>query len=266
MQIEQGTLDLVQGNQFSENDLVPGQERSVAIISEPFVRANNLTIGSTFSMYHFVTYPDEYGNTSDWGLTTDSDIYAQVGMTFEVVGLYDIIIDPEARPHFWGSDSIIGEINTIYIPNWAIEDIAIRTRDAERSVWDAVDMEIPFWIWLNLQEEQVQAGSLTSLFVLEDPIEIDNFKANATKLLPPHYFFVDLAHTFEPIASSMEMMRNIADWILYLSIGAAMLVLSLLIILFLHDRRFEIGVYLALGEKKGKVISQILTEVTIILL
>lgn len=265
MQIEQGALDLVQGSQFSQNDLVPGQERSVAIISEPFARENNLTIGSIFSLYNFITYPDEHGDTSIWGHTEDSDdIYARIGLEFEIVGLYDIPIDPEARLDFWGTDdSIMGAINTIYIPNWAIEDIATRTRDAELSVWDSVDMEMPFGIWLDLQEEQIQTGDLTSLFVLEDPTEMNDFKAVATELLPPHYYFVDLSNTFKPISSSMEMMRDIADWVLYSSIGATLLILGLLIILFLHDRRHEMGVYLALGEKKGKIISQVLTEVVV---
>jgi len=263
MQIEQGALDLVQGSQFSQDDLVAGQERSVAIISEPFARVNNLTIGSIFSMYNFITYPDEYGNTLNWGITEDDGIYAQVGMEFEVVGLYDILIDSEARLGFWGTDSIMGEINTIYIPNWTIEDIATRTLNAERSVWDAVDMEIPFSTWLDLQAEQVQTGTLTSLFVLNDPTETESFKATAAELLPPHHYFVDLSNTFEPIASSMEMMGDIADWVLYSSIGATLLILGLLIILFLHDRRYEMGVYLALGEKKGKIIIQVLTEVVV---
>jgi len=40
-----------------------------------------------------------------------------------------------------------------------------------------------------------------------------------------------------------------------------LIILSLLITLFLRDRKHEIGIYLALGEKKGKIITQILTEV-----
>jgi len=41
-------------------------------------------------------------------------------------------------------------------------------------------------------------------------------------------------------------------------------VLSLLIVLFLHDRREEIGIYLALGEKKSYVVLQIFLEIFII--
>jgi len=264
MQIEHGSLELVDGNQFTENDLLqqPGQVHSVAIISEPFARKNGLTVGSVISLYRFVTYPDTSGYTGFWGDRVE-DIYAQIEMTFEIVGLFDIPVDPDARSNFWGEAAEEVELSVIYVPNWTIEDIATRSREAERSVWEIADMEIPFWTWLHLQEEEVQTGVLTMLFVIEDPMEIANFKDIATEMIPPYYHFVDLSHIFEPIVSSMEMMRDMADWILYASIGATLLTLSLLMILFLYDRRHEIGVYLALGEKKGKIMSQILIEVVV---
>lgn len=256
MQIDQGTLVLVQGNQFSQNDLIPGQVRSSAIISEAFAQTNNLTIGSIFSLYDFVMYPNEYKDTSGWGRTEDY-IYAQIGMEFEVIGLFDIPTEPDAKPDPWGLDPRMDHINSIYIPNWAIEDILARTHVAQLSVWETVDMDIPFWM------DDEHEALITPLFVLENPADIDNFKAVATQLLPPHHHFVDLSSTFNDITVSMQMMQNTADWILYVSIGAMLLILSLSITLFLRERRYEMGVYLALGEKRGRIIGQVLTEVVV---
>jgi putative ABC transport system permease protein len=45
---------------------------------------------------------------------------------------------------------------------------------------------------------------------------------------------------------------------------AFLLVLGLLITLFLRERKHEMGVYLALGEKRKNIIFQILTEVVVI--
>jgi len=263
VQIDHGTLGLVQGNQFSQNDLIPGQAQSVAIISEAFAQTNDLTIGSILSLYNFVMYPDEYGNITGWGRIED-DIYARIGMEFEVIGLFDVFvdIDPDAEPDPWGLCPRMDQINGIYIPNWVIEDISTRTSAAHLSVWDSADMEVPFWVIWDLQDER--EASVTSLFVLEDSADIDNFKVAAADLLPEYHYFVDLSNAFSDIASSMETMQNIADWTLYVSIGAMLLILSLLIILFLHDRRYEMGVYLALGEKKGRIISQVLIEVAAI--
>ncbi|NLC34162.1 MAG: FtsX-like permease family protein, partial [Erysipelothrix sp.] len=44
------------------------------------------------------------------------------------------------------------------------------------------------------------------------------------------------------------------------------LILSLVIVLFLRDRKHELGIYLSLGDKRTKVVSQILMEVMMIAL
>ena len=62
----------------------------------------------------------------------------------------------------------------------------------------------------------------------------------------------------------MSTLQNIRNWVFYGSIGATILILSLLITLFLYDRRQEMGIYLALGEKKNKIIFQILLEIMVI--
>lgn len=261
LQIDQGDLVLIEGSQFSQDDLIPGKESSVAIVSEAFAHTNNLTIGSMFSLYDFVMYPDEYGNISSWG-RTEADVYAQAGMEFEVIGLFDITVAPDAEPGSdpWGFDPRMDQINGIYIPNWVIEDILTRSRIAQISVWESVNMEQPLLIQYFQDDEQ--EAEVIALFVLNDPADIENFKAAATELLPTSYhYFVDLSSEFDQISSSMEMIQNIAHWVLFASIGATLLVLSLSIILSLQDRRYEMGVYLAQGEKKVKIIIQILLEV-----
>lgn len=59
----------------------------------------------------------------------------------------------------------------------------------------------------------------------------------------------------------MANLEWIASIILYVAIAATILILSLLITLFLRDRRHEMGIYLSLGERKFKIALQILSEV-----
>lgn len=271
IQFEQGLLELIQGYQFSETDLISGQEHSVALISVPFAQVNNLTIGSFVSLYHFVMYPDEHGNTS-WARHED-EVYEAVGMEFEVVGLFDLPASLDVESDTMETDLRLRILDTIFIPNWTIEDISYRTNLASRSVWDEVDMEMPFSVWWDLggpryQEEATLKtlidSSLTYLFMLDNPSDMDVFRATTEALLPEYHYFVDLSYTIGPIVSSMEFMREIADWIFYGSIIATLIVFTLLILLFLRDRREEIATYLALGEKKIKVISQIMLETLMI--
>jgi len=263
--IEQGVIDLVQGNQFSSSDLNPGGERSVAIVSEAFANQNGLSLGSILTLYNVITYPNEDGEIW-WGWGADffseENIHELVTTQFEIVGLYDIPLDPDAAPHSQEWWDRMDSLNRIYVPNWALEDNMRRTSLARQESFVARDLEVPqHWV-ANTGDEDEESG-VVSLFVLENPAYIDDFRAAAEPLLPEYHRIEDLSSTFDDIASSMETMQNIANWILYVSIGATLLILSLLITLFLRDRRYEMGVYLALGEKKGRIISQILLEVLV---
>lgn len=261
IQIEQEMIELVAGRTFAENELIPGEYQSVALISEAFANENNLSIGSIFELYSFVFFPREDEELMFWRaeLFADENIYARVGVEFEVIGLYDVPIDSER-------DTIgnrrnrdrIDDLGIIYVPNWAIEDVTRRQNIAEEAAWDAVDFENPFGNYRMPSETRV-----TPVFVLGDPAYLDNFKNAAEPLLPEFHFFNDLSSAFDEIATSMVNLQNIADWVLYVAIGATLLILGLVITLFLYDRRHEIGIYLAIGEGKRNIITQILLEIVI---
>jgi len=262
IQMEQEMIELVEGREFEENELIPGEYQSVAIISEAFANENNLLVGSIFELYSFVFFPQEDEEFLVWSaeLFADENIYARVAVEFEVIGLYDIPIDSERDDMGYRRNrDRVADSGLIYVPNWAIEDVFRRESIAAEAVWDAVDFENPWDGDFEIPSET----RVTPVFVLGDPAYLDDFKTAAEPLLPEFHFFDDLSSAFDEIASSMVNLQNIADWILYSSIGATLLILSLVITLFLRDRRHEIGIYLALGEKKGNIITQVLLEIVI---
>jgi len=269
--IDQGTIELVQGNQFSENDLIPSGERSVAIVSEGFANVNNLSLGSVFVVYEHIMFPeiDEDGEMWGWGCWgahcyEDENIYTRIDMEFEIIGLFDAPLDDGVDSNSQEYWDRMRALNFIYVPNWSLEDVSTRIFDAQRTMWESLDVDTPEWFMRDpdADDDEFQMW-VVPVFVLEDPADMDAFREEAGEFLPPGQVFVDLSSAFDDIASSMETMQTIANWILYVSIGATLLILSLLITLFLRDRRHEMGVYLALGEKKGKIISQILIEVIV---
>ena len=52
--------------------------------------------------------------------------------------------------------------------------------------------------------------------------------------------------------------------ILWTAIGASVIILSLLVTLFLRERKREVGILLALGEKRGRIVFQFLFEVMLV--
>jgi len=264
-----GNFQLVQGRQFEDQDLEPGSQTSHIIVSTEFANQNNLSIGSMVSLNNYVMFPDENGDMWGWGpdFWTEENIYAQIGLEFEIIGLFEVpAIEDDSDPWSQENQNRIRSLNSIFTPNWALEDIMRRTEQAHITVWDATDVERPDWMGQILDDEEREETQMhiIPLFLLNDPDDIESFIEAANEYLPSDYWQLEFrSGGFDDISSSMETMQTIANWILYVSIGATLLILSLLITLFLRDRRYEMGVYLALGEKKGKIISQILLEVVV---
>lgn len=105
---------------------------------------------------------------------------------------------------------------------------------------------------------------INPIFVLKEAGDLEVFKTESMAELPEYYTIADNSKEFSTVTAPMSNMGWIAGIILYVAIGATVLILSLLITLFLRDRKHEMGIYLSLGERKRKIAGQILTEVMMI--
>jgi len=261
VQFQQESINLVSGRQFEEHEMIQESKRIPAIVSEKFAIENNLHLSSDFELYQIVLLPNDanVSGRNQWWL--DQSNYEKVEITFEIIGLFDVPVP--ASEGMW--DDLWQEmytLNTIYMPNWAVEIYTTRAREIMISNWSSIEDGIP--IWIRNEETTISLfPDLFSLFILKNPQNINEFKELAEPLLPEFHEFEDLAYTIAPLSRAMVSMQNISNWILFASIASVILILSLLITLFLHDRRYEIGVYLTLGEKRIKIIMQVLLEVVI---
>ncbi|GAA4076861.1 FtsX-like permease family protein [Amphibacillus indicireducens] len=59
-------------------------------------------------------------------------------------------------------------------------------------------------------------------------------------------------------------MSTLSRYVLMAAIFATILIAGLVVLLFLRDRKHELGIYLSLGEKRSRVIGQILIEVMVV--
>ena len=262
IQIEQEAIRMVQGRQFESHEQTPSSDRVAAIVSEDFVNLNNLSLNSVFTLSEWIlSEPNDWGDVRPWDIDefAEENLHTRIDLEFEIVGIFELgdRINENDHDEDWRR---LEQLGTIYIPNWAIEQVARQIDQEIIYVFENSGTEIPPWMSTTDEENELQ---VTPIFVLEDPGYMEDFREQAAIYLPEFHQFEDLSSAFDDIASSMATMSTIADWILYVSIGATLLILSLLITLFLRDRRYEMGVYLALGEKKGKIVTQILMEVLV---
>jgi len=256
VELQQGFVEMVDGRTFTEDELANGS--SVVVLSRLFAEQNDLSVGDVvvFENAVFDIYSDPIER---W-------VYKLHEL--EIVGLFDLIAINEVDFYDMNFDSsifrwdfsearAINVLNQIYLPN-----AMIREMDHFSSYNQARLTEYHGWE----VDWDVEGTSLliNPVFVLSDPLDLGSFRSEAQLLLPELWLLEDASNRFDPISGTMTMMRDMADGILLAAVVAGLLVLGLLITLFLHDRRHEVGIYLALGERKGRVVGQILTEVVMI--
>ena len=101
---------------------------------------------------------------------------------------------------------------------------------------------------------------------MKNPEDLEKFKQEAQALLPKHYIAYASSDNYDNIAGPVKSMSKIAGYVLIAAVSASVMVITLVVLLFLRDRKHELGIYLSLGEAKVKVVLQALVEVFIIAL
>lgn len=270
-EIRENILEIVNGrDSFTSEELNNSNTLPPIMISQQLAQLNNLSVGSIIDLEFNVMRPQpaEFGLGGNWDDNWNMDsenIFATESFQFEVIGLFNIVEDENIEP---GSSEYMDAQfqawqmnNTIFTPNHVAEQLndfqITNMLEAARELLDGTGMTVEEIFGADFGE----VTPVESVMELSDPRYLEEFRAMAEELLPEHWYVTDLANAFGDISSSMETMQGIARWILWVSLGATLLILSLLITLFLRDRRYEMGVYSALGERKAKVISQILLEI-----
>ena len=266
LQFTQGVLEIMDGRLPTEAELSSDSEMIPILIPQPLALINDLQIGSSLEMFSTIPYRGSNCH-SIYGFHSRCEYYehiayARKGVEFKVIGTFDWV-NREHQSRDQGEDlRLLRELmQTVFIPTHVAEEVT--TWASQELLRIALEEG-----WITDEAEFQSAFSPDdfprNIFVLEDVTFIDDFRTVASDMLPDLVVVNDLSNTFSDIAPSMETLEMIANQILIFTIMATTLILSLLILLFMYDRRFELGVYLALGERKIKIIVQVATEVLII--
>lgn len=239
LDIVNGNASLVQGRTFNETEITNADY--VALISDKVAQQNNIFVGdviylqNTFSMWKEDNTVEEYKRD----------------IALEVIGIFTPKVEQSDENNGGWIDYT--PFNRIYVPNgvvqaetrWLNEQYAIAYPDS------------------NIKIDQIY---ITPTFVLNNPEDVESFRTEAKSLLPDYYKVTVSSDAYDSVAGPIKFIGSLSNIILYVAIGATILILSLVVILFLRDRKHELGIYLALGESKSKVVGQILIEVVSIAL
>ncbi|MBZ3766191.1 ABC transporter permease [Bacillus cereus] len=142
----------------------------------------------------------------------------------EIIGIYE---SKEEAPSFGGqSFALLEPANQIYVPY---------------SVMNSLE---------------------NAIYSLKDPKDIDAFKEEAKKLGLPAYYDLDAQdNVYKQMIGPIENIASFSKTIVIMVSIAGATILGLIIMLSIKERRKEMGILLSIGEKKWKLMGQLLVEV-----
>lgn len=110
-----------------------------------------------------------------------------------------------------------------------------------------------------------KAESVT--FIMNNPAKASAFIKQAKKLISTSKFSLTTDDsTYQSLLTPLNNVKSFANKIVWLVTIAGTIILALIVILMIRERRYEIGVLLSMGEKRWKVISQFFTEMFVVLI
>lgn len=112
-----------------------------------------------------------------------------------------------------------------------------------------------------------KTGTLGSaIFNLENPEDSEKFVKEATKLIDTDKFEVQSNDAiYQQMLQPLNNISSFSKNIVILVTLAGAIILALIVMLMVRERRFEIGVLMSLGESKGKIVMQFFTELFMIM-
>ncbi|MFE4612636.1 ABC transporter permease [Streptomyces niveus] len=153
--------------------------------------------------------------------------------TFEIIGLYE---DPRPDPSQWVAPSEL-VANQVYAPAPAVSALGFGTKP------------------------------VTAVFKIGSPERAERLHAEAARVLGGDGFRFDVNDkAFRDQVLPLRRVGAFAGSLLWLIALSGAVILGLIVLLTIKERRDELGMLLALGEKKWKLIGQHTVEVTALLL
>ena len=253
--IQSDLSELVSGRVFTAEEMKPADPwDSVAMISQQLAELNGLKVGdfitleNNFYRYQLMGYEHHWGHYPDESIV-DYELY-----TLKIIGLFDPVVIPDFASYM----QEVHANNGIIVPLPVVHSITdfIQERRYQDQLSHGDDAELLL----------AANAPHRNIIFLSDATYIPSFIEKAQDLLPLGYQIATFSNSvlaLERFDDSIDLFQSLSIQALWLTTSVAIVALVLVISLSLRDRKSEIGIYLALGEKKANVAKQMLLELLI---
>lgn len=199
---------------------------NVCVISKELAELNNLSVGGKITL----TNPNDENQAYE----------------FTITGIYE--------------DSSTGDLNNQFMPSTSMDPAnkLITSYTALNNIISSSQSE---------SESSAISSQLNTTFVLKDAASVDKFSSELTSKGLNKYYTVNT--NLDSIGQSLTPLKNLSSFAtiflaIVLIIGGIVLVIINMI--NIRERKYEVGVLTAIGMKKGKVALQFILELFIVAL
>ncbi|GKX29518.1 putative ABC transporter permease YclI [Vallitalea longa] len=166
--------------------------------------------------------------------------YENIEIELKIIGIYKTNEQVDQRMAFKGSSSLIPQ-NRLYVPFNIVNDMGLT------------------------QEEMDNLLLSSNVIHLKDPIYVEDYKTEAEQKVKLVYGSLDANDDlYNSLIGPIEKLGVIAKIMVIIIAIAGAAIIGLITALTVNDRKEEIGIMLAVGESKAKIVIQFVIEVTII--
>lgn len=247
-----GLINLVFGRNFTEEELNVANTPYPVLVSTEFMGVNNLNLNDIIVLEEVFHDMEQAGDVIFFG----EEIY-RGRYEFEIIGVFEVAHDIQAGSWDQNAMSMSALLNRMYFTSATFESINATSFQMSQELYADIWEET----WKISDFEQMWSHAV---FLLHDPLMLNDFAAAAEDILPTGWEIYYLSNVYGSMSHAMDNMNDLSQMILIGTICTSIIIGSLLILFVLQDRKKEIGIYLALGERKTRIMGQMTLEILIV--
>jgi len=258
IEFEDGDYQLTNGRFYSQDEINNGSP--VVIVSENFASTNGIGVGDniTIATNYLASYMKEIGVTQE-----------DLETSFEVIGIFShnkpITPDASNYDYTWPYEN---PDNMFFMPSTSLYAAQL---EFSRKQWDYYAQQFPEEEFyqneanrpsLENMENNMYIENVTLL--LNDPLEVEQFVLDNQNSISQFTSLDANNDEFNKLAKPLDTLSMYANFIVWLVVINAIVIITLVTALTLKTREYEIGVLLSVGASKMKVIGQFFVELALV--
>ena len=263
IEIEDGDYKISEGRFYTQEEI--DNSEKVCLVTKAFAEHNSLKVGDSISFLTNSAADISVMYDEDMGITSED-----YTVELSIIGIYEH--NQAVTPDTQGYDYLSpyqNPDNTILMPGTTYKATNV---PLQQKIFD-------YYKTKNPDDEYYQNGSnrpsidnlsqvtLNSVtLLLKDPLEVDQFVEDYAGNLGDYKTITVDNSEFNKLAKPLDTLTMYANFIVWLVVINAVVIITLITALTLKTREYEIGVLLSLGASKFKVVAQFFVELALVAL